>query len=68
MSDLRAEHGRELFFDAEAITKQLLERYLNKIYRLQENSLPSFKFKGEIDVGNKIGDVKDRVNQSSIPG
>ena len=64
VSDVRSGHGREVYFDYALVTRELLEGYfggrLAKI-DIGAHSLPLFKYLGEIDVGNKIGDVKDRA-------
>ncbi len=40
-----------------------MESYFSRICRIDygPKDMPVFKFLGEIDVGNKIGDVKERV-------
>ena len=45
-----------------------MELYFDKIYRIDtgDKSIVQFKYVGEIDVGNKIGDVKDRVKQEAL--
>lgn len=39
----------------------MLEFYFIKIHRIDEKSIEFFKYSGEIDVGNKIGDVKEAL-------
>ena len=66
--DWREGHGREVYFDFEKITEDILEFYFKKIYRIEkgEDSQIMFKYSGEIDVGNKIGDVKYKVPQQML--
>ena len=67
--DFRAGHGREVHFDFFKVTEDMLEFYFIKMYKIKtgEHSVVLFKYAGEIDVGNKIGDVKERVLQEAIP-
>ena len=66
VNDLRVGRGRELYFEAEEITIQLMERFFNKIGRIEANLVEHFQFQGDINVGNKIGDVKDKIHQESL--
>ena len=66
--DIRVGHGREVFFDYAKVTEELMELYFDKICHIDtgDKSIVQFKYVGDIDVGNKIGDVKDRVNQEAL--
>lgn len=57
--------GSVVYFDFEKVTADMLEYHFRKSYRIEkgENSLFLFKYAGNIDVGNKIGDVKAIVAQ-----
>ena len=44
MNDVRVGRGRELYFEAEEITAQLMGRFFNKIGRIKENEDYNFQF------------------------
>ncbi len=63
VADIRNGHGRQIYFDVGKITTELLESYFERICPVDTgaHSLPLFRYAGEIDVANKIGDVKDHA-------
>ena len=66
VNDIEVGRGRDLYFDSEEITAQLMGHFFNKISRIKINQEKIFQFQGDIDSGNKISDVKDKIYQESL--